>query len=120
MMRWLNDWRRRVFTRGLGIVLSWTTVVVAAAFAVNVVGIHVVGGVVGWQRWLHAHEGYFVAWRLVLYAGTAAVWLSLRKRVLQRAPTVEARHRLLRAELAAVIVVVLVEALRWLPAAPHA
>jgi hypothetical protein len=94
--------------------------IAALAVMVNVVGIHVVGSVAGWQRWLRAHEGWFIAWRLALYSVTARAWWRMRARQQLQALTAEARGRLRRAEVAAVFVVVLIEALRWLPSPAHA
>jgi hypothetical protein len=56
-----------LFNRRVGVALLWTLLVVAAAVAVNIAGIHVVGGVEGWQHWLQAHAGHFFVWRLCLY-----------------------------------------------------
>ena len=39
-----------LFNRRIGVALLWTLLVVAAAVAVNIAGIHVVGGVEGWQH----------------------------------------------------------------------
>jgi hypothetical protein len=44
----------------------------------------------------------------------------MRTRLKLQASTAEARGRLRRAEVAAVFVVVLIEALRWLPSPAHA
>ncbi len=54
-----------LFNRRVGVALLWTLLVVAAAVAVNIAGIHVVGGVEGWQHWLQAHAGHFFVWRLL-------------------------------------------------------
>jgi hypothetical protein len=102
------------------VALGWTCLVAALAAMVNVVGIHVVGSVAGWQRWLRVHEGWFITWRLALYSATAWAWWRMRTRLKLQASTAEARGRLRRAEVAAVFVVVLIEALRWLPSPAHA
>ena len=59
-----------LFNRRVGVALLWTLLVAAAAVAVNIAGIHVVGGVEGWQHWLQAHAGHFFVWRLCLYGAT--------------------------------------------------
>ncbi|WP_447847048.1 hypothetical protein [Pseudomonas aeruginosa] len=96
------------FNRRVGVALLWT-LLVAVAVAVNIAGIHVVGGVEGWQHWLQAHAGHFFLWRLLLYAATAYGWWWMRGRLRQREPSAEAHQRLLRTEIAAVTALVLLE-----------
>src|SRR3546814_13852595 len=71
---------------------------VAAAVAVNIAGIHVVGGVEGWQHWLQAHAGHFFVWRLCLYGATAYGWWWMRRRLLRREPSRGKTPRLLVTE----------------------
>jgi len=92
------------------VALLWILLVVAAAAVVNIAGIHVVGGVEGWQHWLQAHAGHFLVWRLCLYGATACGWWWMRRRLLRREPPRETHARLLRTEVAAVIAVVVLEA----------
>ncbi len=99
-----------LFNRRVGVALLWTLLVAAAAVAVNIAGIHVVGGVEGWQHWLQAHAGHFFVWRLCLYGATAYGWWWMRRRLLRREPSRETHQRLLRTEIAAVIAVVALEA----------
>jgi hypothetical protein len=99
-----------LFNRRVGVALLWTLLVAAAAVAVNIAGIHVVGGVEGWQHWLQAHAGHFFVWRLCLYGATAYGWWRMRRRLLRREPSRETHQRLLRTEIAAVIAVVALEA----------
>lgn len=87
--------------------VSLALLVLLAAVAVNVVGIHLSGGIDGWQAWLTAHSNHFLVWRLLLYAGTAYGWIWMRRRVLAREPS--ARQRMLRAEMAAVAAVTALE-----------
>ncbi len=77
--------------------------------AVNVAGVHVVGSIDGWERWLHAHAAHFFVWRLLLYAATAYGWWWMRQRLRQREPAAEAHQRLLRIEIAAVTTLMLLE-----------
>ena len=81
-----------------------------AAVAVNVVGIRIAGGIEGWQRWMDAHAGVFLAWRLLLYGVTVWGWLWMRRRLRAREPDRIAGQRLLRVEIAAVVAVVALEA----------
>ena len=99
-----------LFNRRVGVALLWTSLVVAAAVAVNIAGIHVVGGVEGWQHRLQAHACHFFVWRLCLYGATAYGWWWMRRRLLRREPSRETHQRLLRTEVAAVIAVVALEA----------
>ncbi|WP_313053435.1 hypothetical protein [Pseudomonas lopnurensis] len=103
-MNWIEFHRRG---RRLGLALLWTLLLLTATVAANLVGIHQASGIEGWQQWLTAHTGHFLAWRLFLYAGTAWGWIWMRRRVLAREPG--ARQRLLRAEIAAVVAVAALE-----------
>lgn len=95
--------------RRAGLVVLGALLVLLAAVAANVIGIHLAGGIEGWQAWLTAHSNHFLAWRLLLYAGTACGWLWMRRRVLAREPDAGTRRRLLRAEMAAVVAVAALE-----------
>ena len=100
---------RRVAS-GLRRTLLWVLLVACVAVGVNIAGIHVVGSVDGWQRWLKAYRGYFFAWRLLLYAATAYGWWWMRRRLLEREHSAESHLRLRRDEIAAVITLALLEA----------
>ncbi len=110
-MSWVT-WRRLpwLFNRRVGVALLCTLLVVAVAAAVNIAGIHMIGGVEGWQHWLQAHAGHFLVWRLCLYGATADGWWWMLRRLLRREPSRESHQRLLRTEIAAVIAVVALEA----------
>lgn len=103
-MNWIGLHRRG---RRLGLALLWALLLLAATITANLVGIHLAGGIEGWQQWLTAHTGHFLAWRLLLYASTAWGWMWMRRRVLAREPGT--RPRLLRAEIAAVMAVAALE-----------
>ncbi len=104
-------WRLRwLFNRRVGLTLLWTALLLIAAVAVNVVGIQIAGGIEGWQRWMDAHTGAFLAWRLLLYAGTVWCWLWMRRRLRAREPERAAAQRLLRVEIAAIVAVFALEA----------
>ena len=106
------SWPRlpRLFNRRVGVALLCTLLVVAVAAAVNIAGIHMIGGVEDWQHWLQAHTGHFFVWRLGLYGATAYGWWWMRRRLLRRESSRETHRRLLRTEIAAVIAVVSLEA----------
>lgn len=98
-----------LFNRYVGIALLWVLAVAGIAVTVNVVGIHVVGSIGGWERWLRAHSAHFLVWRLLLYATTACGWRWMRRRLCEREPAVETHQRLRRVEIAAVAIIVLLE-----------
>lgn len=79
------------------------------AVATNVLGIYFVGSIAGWERWLAEASGYFLLWRLCLYASTAYGWLWMRRRLLARESGAEAKRRLVRSEIAGVAGIVALE-----------
>ena len=87
---------------GVAKMLLWTVLLLAAAVAANIAGIHYLGSVAGWERWLAEASGYFLLWRLCLYGATVYGWVWMRRRLLARESGTEARRRLLRAEVAGV------------------
>ncbi|MDH0639289.1 MULTISPECIES: hypothetical protein [Pseudomonas] len=102
--------------RHAGLAVLGALLVLLVAVVANVVGIHLAGGIEGWQAWLTAHSNHFLAWRLLLYAVTAYGWIWMRRRVLAREPDAGTRRRLLRAELAAVVAVAALELSPYLQA----
>ena len=98
-----------LLNRHVGAALLWMLAVAGIAVTVNVVGIHVVGSIGGWERWLRAHSAHFLVWRLMLYAAIACGWWWMRRRLRQLEPGPEAYRRLLRVEVAAVATIVLLE-----------
>lgn len=105
-------WRplRWLFSRHAAKTLLWLVLVVAAAVGANVAGIYLVGSVAAWERWLAASAGDFFIWRLCLYGGTAYGWVWMRRRLLAREDSTQARRRLIRAEVAGVLAIVALEA----------
>lgn len=99
---------RKLFSR-LTTSLLWALAIFVIAAAVNLVGIHIVGDVSGWSRWLQSHSLYFLGWRMCLYGGTAYGWWWMRNRVLRREAVAETRTRFRRAEVAALLAVVALE-----------
>ena len=91
-------------------VLLWTLLLVALAVAANIAGLYLVGSIVGWERWLADAAGYFLLWRLCLYGATVYGWVWMRRRLLTRESDASARRRLLRTEIAGLIVIVALEA----------
>jgi hypothetical protein len=109
--------RQRLLHARWGRVLLWVGLVVLVAMAINLTGIRLLGNIEAWREWLRAHSGYFLIWRLCLYSGTAYGWWWMRRRLRQREPSLEAQRRLLRAEIAAVLGLALLEgSALWRPA----
>ena len=105
--RWRRPW---LFNRRVGLALLWTALLLIAAVAINAAGIRMAGSINGWQRWMDAHAGVFLVWRLLLYGVTVWGWLWMRRRLRVREPDGVAGQRLLRVEIAAVVAVVALEA----------
>ena len=105
---WLRP--RWLFNRRVAKTLLWTMLLLAAAVAANIGGIHSLGSVVGRERWLAEASGYFLLWRLCLYGATGYGWVWMRRRLLARETGTEAKRRLLRAEIAGVAGIVALEA----------
>ena len=105
---WLRP--RWLLSRRAAKALLWAVVLVAAAVGANVVGIYLVGSVANWELWLTATAGYFLVWRLCLYGATVYGWVWMRRRLLAHEDNVQARRRLIRAEVAGVVAIVALEA----------
>ncbi|MFV0662399.1 hypothetical protein [Denitromonas sp.] len=105
--RWRLSW---LVNRRVGLALLWTVLLLIAAVAANVVGIRMAGSIHGWQRWMGAHAGVFLAWRMLLYGATAWGWLWMRRRLRAREPNEVAGQRLLRVEIAAIVALLALEA----------
>lgn len=100
----------------IGFMLLGVILVLLIALTTNLVGIRLAGSIEGWQRWMDAHAGHFLVWRLLLYAATVWGWLWMRRRLRAREPSRIAGHRLLRAEIAAVAAVAALEISLLMPA----
>jgi len=100
---------RWLLNRNVGKALLWTVLLLALAVAANVLGIYLLGSIDDWQRWLSAAAEYFLVWRLCLYVATIYGWRWMRRRLLAREAGADARKRLIRAEVAAVIAVAALE-----------
>jgi hypothetical protein len=103
---------RRLIDRRVVAAFGWGLAVMLVAIAVNVVGIRIVGDVNGWAHWLKAHRTDFLVWRIGLYGATAWGWWRMHKRARQRDPG--GHRRLLRVEVAAVLVILGLETIALL------
>ncbi|HCF3623452.1 TPA: hypothetical protein NID06_004904 [Pseudomonas aeruginosa] len=99
----------RLFNRRGWRTLLWTLALLAGAVIANIVGIHLLGSPEDWQRWLSETSLYFFVWRLLVYAVTVSLWLRMRRRLLARETGTQARKRLIRAEIAGCLTLVLLE-----------
>jgi len=98
-----------LFKRRVAFALLWMLAVAGIAAGVNVVGLHVVGSIAGWEQWLREHSAHFLVWRLLVYAATVYGWWWMRRRLREREPSAKAHQRLLRVEIGAVVTLVLLE-----------
>lgn len=94
----------------IGTASLWAFLLVAAAATANFIGIRMAGNSEAWQLWMQDHAGWFLGWRLILYAGTIAGWVWMRRRLISREPGHATRLRLLRIEIAAVVAFIALEA----------
>jgi|SRR5579872_5908582 len=100
----------RIFEHALWRILAGTLALGLLAFFVNTAGIWLLGGVNGWVRWFHGHRIHFLFWRLCVYGVTVAGWLWMRRRIVSAECDEATAVRLIRAEVAAMAAVVLIEA----------
>jgi hypothetical protein len=100
---------RKVLSRRVLLSAVWIVALIVVAVAINLIGIHIVGSVGGWSRWLDGHRWLFFAWRLCVYGGTAWGWWWMRRRMREREMTSGTQVRLWRAEIAIVMVVLMLE-----------
>jgi len=98
-----------LFNRRAARALLWTVLLLALAVAANVAGIALIGSVEGWRQWMVNSSGYFRVWRLCLYGVTIYGWLWMRRRLLVRESDAQARHRLIRTEIAGVAAIAVLE-----------
>jgi hypothetical protein len=104
--RWVRSW---LFSKRLGWALFWASVLIGVCVVINLVGIHLLGGVGQWERWMAAHTAHFLAWRAGLYATLGVAWIRVRRKVVDVDAPIHAQVRLLRTEIAAVIAIVVLE-----------
>nr|BFD40871.1 hypothetical protein FFPRI1PSEUD_23700 [Pseudomonas sp. FFPRI_1] len=99
----------RRLIRSSGRVLLWGLVVLTFAVLANVLGVQILGSIPAWELWLDQQAPWFVAWRLILYLGTAYGWWWMRRRLLAREQGAASSRRLMRAEIATAVTVIALE-----------
>ncbi len=80
-----------------------------ASRSANVVGLHIVGSIDGWSSGCASTRATSSSGGCCSYAATAYGWWWMRRRLREREPLAETHQRLLRAEIAAVATLVLLE-----------
>lgn len=93
----------------VGTASVWAFLLVAAAAAVNLIGVRMAGNAEAWDLWMKQHIAWFFAWRLLLYAATIAGWIWMRRRLIAREPGRATHLRLLRIEIAAAVAFIALE-----------
>jgi len=78
------------------------------AIALSAVMFRLVGGVQGWQAWRTDHYWHLLAWRMTLYVGLAAGWVTLKARF-HKQEAEKRDKRLHRVEIMAALLVLLIE-----------
>lgn len=91
-----------------------TIAVVLLGASIATLGVHFLGGMREWDSWFSQHRFLLLGWRLLLYAATLVGWYWMRRRLLTPESNAAARSHLRRAELAAVIVIAVLECTTWL------
>lgn len=79
--RWLLNC---LFNKYTGWTLLCFIALGCVAFAVNMLGIRMIGDIDHWTQWLKAKAVFFLLWRICLYVIIAYGWWWMRKRVIQR------------------------------------
>lgn len=89
--------------------LLWTMLLLVISVTANVLGIYFVGSIAGREHWLADAASYFLLWRVCLYGATVYGWLWMRRRLLLRDTSPDARHRLIRAEVSGIAALLVLE-----------
>ncbi|MBS7560172.1 hypothetical protein KHO49_17675 [Pseudomonas sp. RC4D1] len=100
-------WQRLI--RSSARALLWGLVALTFAVLANVLGIQMLGSIPAWKLWLDQQAPWLVAWRLILYIGTAYGWCWMRRRLLAREHGAASSRRLMRAEIAIAVTVIALE-----------
>ncbi|KMK85815.1 hypothetical protein [Pectobacterium brasiliense] len=99
----------RLFRWRIARVLLWTVLLLVITVTANVLGIYFAGSIAGWEHWLADAASYFLLWRVCLYGATVYGWLWMRRRLLLRDTSPDARHRLIRAEVSGIAALLVLE-----------
>ncbi|MBN3043719.1 hypothetical protein H4F47_12430 [Pectobacterium brasiliense] len=106
-LAWLRS--RRLFRWPIARVLLWTVLLLVITVTANVLGIYFAGSIAGWEHWLADAASYFLLWRVCLYGATVYGWLWMRRRLLLRDTSPDARRRLIRTEVSGIAALLVLE-----------
>ncbi|POE08557.1 hypothetical protein BV921_15110 [Pectobacterium odoriferum] len=106
-LAWLRS--HRLFRWRIARVLLWTVLLLVITVTANVLGIYFAGSIAGWEHWLADAASYFLLWRVCLYGATVYGWLWMRRRLLLRDTSPDARLRLIRAEVSGIAALLVLE-----------
>lgn len=106
-LAWLRS--HRLFRWRIARVLLWTVLLLVITVTANVLGIYFAGSIAGWEHWLADAASYFLLWRVGLYGATVYGWLWMRRRLLLRDTSPDARRRLIRAEVSGIAALLVLE-----------
>jgi Na+/melibiose symporter-like transporter len=96
-------------SKGLWIGVASTIALFVVSLAAMSWGVSMLGSVDAWERMLDQAAPLLFVWRCLVYAAMVWCWLWLKRRVLERDPSADARKRLLRVEIAVGLTVVVFE-----------
>lgn len=98
-----------LLSKNLWLGLSSVLGVLAVGFVAMTWGVSMVGGIEAWQQMLDQASPVLFVWRCLVYAAMVWCWLWLRRRVIDRDPSDDARKRLRRVEVGVGLTIVLFE-----------
>ncbi|MBG0752269.1 MULTISPECIES: hypothetical protein [Pectobacterium] len=106
-LAWLHS--HRLLSWRTARVLLWTVLLLVITVTANVLGIYFAGSIAGWEHWLADTGSYFLLWRVCLYGATVYGWRWMRRRLLLRDTSPDARRRLIRAEVSGIAALLVLE-----------
>lgn len=89
---------------GFGVLLA----VITLAIALNAALLRMFDNIQQWQEWRTDHYWLLLAWRLMLYTLLAVAWFKLKAR-LTESERLKSRNRLLKIEILAALLALLIE-----------
>lgn len=90
--------------------IAWSMVIISVAVFFNLYGIYLLDNLENWQAWRAETYGYFLTWRLAVYAFIVRGWIPIRKQMMEREP--EMSWRLKRMEVVITFATILFEVSR--------
>ncbi|AVS92493.1 hypothetical protein C8246_12635 [Paracidovorax avenae] len=87
----------------------WVGLLIAVAFAINVLGIRAVGSAEAWEQWIKAHAGHLLVWRISVYGCIAFGWWRIRRVDSKKDRPLADSMRIRRAVIAAMAIILIGE-----------